>query len=140
MLLSLLPPSYMVVSVRKVANKKFSLSSAISYHFIISEFSSNMEMDIVNNSIVRRFNLSSKASSRSSLVFSITSVLYHEHIEVNNDKLEEDIREPINSSQLSYKNATNKDKFVSRMTDTSSADGKQHKSNMALALKIVSQP
>jgi len=141
LLLSLLPPSCIVTPVREVANKKISLSSAISYYFIISEFPSNMEMDIVSNSIVRRrSNLSNKASSRSSLVFSSTSVLYHEYIEVNNDKLEEDIREPINSSQLSYKNATNKDKSVSRMTDTFSTNRKQHESNMAPALKTVSQP
>ena len=45
-------------------------------------------------------------------------------MEVDNDKPEENIREPIDSSQLSYKNATNKGKSVSGVTDTSLVDGK----------------
>jgi len=74
------------------------------------------------------------------LVFSSTSsVPYHEHIEVDNNKSEEDIREPIDSSQLSYKNATNKGKSVSEITNTFSTDRKQHESNKALALKNASQ-
>ena len=99
-------------------------------------------MDVVSNSIVRRrSHLSSKACSRSSLVFSSTfSVLYHECMEVDNNKPEEDIRKPIDSSQLFYKDVINKCKSVSRITNTFSANGKQYKSNIALALKNVSQP
>jgi len=63
MLLSLLSLSYIVTSVREVADKQFSLSSAISYYSTMSQFPSNTEMDIISDSIVRgRSNLSSKAS------------------------------------------------------------------------------
>ena len=74
-----------------------------------------MEMNVISNSIIRRrSNLSSKASLRSFLVFSSTSsVPYHECIEVDNDKLEEDIRELIDGFQLFYKNIMNKSKSVS---------------------------
>ena len=90
----------MVAPIREVANKQFSLSLVIFHYSTMSQFPSNMEMDIVSDSIMRRrSNLSNKVSSRSFLVFSSTSsVLYHECMEVNNNKLEEDIREPIDSS------------------------------------------
>ena len=61
-------------------------------------------------------------------------------MEVDNNKPEEDIRKPIDSSQLFYKDVINKCKSVSRITNTFSANGKQYKSNIALALKNVSQP
>jgi len=132
----------MVVPIREVANKQFSLFSVISYYSTISQFPSNMEMDIISDSIMReRSNLSSKASSRSSSVFSSTSsVLYHEYMKVDNDKSEEDIRELIDSSQLFYKNVTNKGESVSGITDTSLTNGKQHVSNKALVLKNTPQP
>ena len=63
-------------------------------------------------------------------------------MEIDNNKPEEDIREPINSSQLSYKDTANKGESVtvSGMTVTSSADGKQYESNGALVLKNAPQP
>ena len=139
LLLFLLPPTCMVVPIREVANKQFSLVSAISYYSTMSQFPSNMEMNVVSNSIMReRSNLSNKASSRSSSVFSSTSfVLYYKHIEVDNNKPKEDIREPIDSSQLSYKDIANKGESISEVTDIFLADGKQHVSNKALALKNV---
>jgi len=98
-------------------------------------------MDAISNSIVRgRSNLSSKARLRSSSVFSSTSsISYYKYIEINNNKLEEDIREPIDSSQLSYKNAAKKGKSISGVTVTSPANGKQYESNEALALKNAPQ-
>jgi len=60
-------------------------------------------------------------------------------MEINNNKLEEDIREPIDSSQLSYKDTANKGKSVSGVTVTSPTDGKQYESNKALALKNAPQ-
>ena len=56
-------------------------------------------------------------------------------MKMDNNKPEEDIRESIDSSQLSYKDAANKSESVSRITITSPADGKQCESNEALALK-----
>jgi len=142
LLLSLLPPFYIVVPIREVVNKQFSLSSAISYYSTMSQFPSNMKINIISNSIMReRSNLSSKASLKSSLVFSSTfSVPYYECMEMNNNKPKEDIREPIDNSQLFYKDAIDKGKFVSGMTNTSPIDRKQCVSNIALALKNAPQP
>jgi len=70
----------------------------------MSLFSSNMEIDVSINSILRRSNLTYKSNSRSSLVFSsISSILYHECIKVDNKKPDNDeSRKPINSSHLFY--------------------------------------
>ena len=61
-------------------------------------------------------------------------------MEMNNNKPKEDIREPIDNSQLFYKDAMDKGKFVSGMTNTSPIDRKQCVSNIALALKNAPQP
>jgi len=84
----------MVVPIRKVANRQFSLFLAISYHSIIAQFPSNTKIDVISGSVIKkRSNFSSKASSRSSSVFSsISSGLYHEYMEVDNNKSEEDIK------------------------------------------------
>ena len=58
-------------------------------------------------------------------------------MELEKNKPENDTREPINSSQLSYKDNTNKDEFVSKMANTSSIDEKLYISNAVLALKTV---
>jgi len=43
----------MVAPIKEVANKQFSLFSAISYYSTMSQFPSNIEMDAINNSIMR---------------------------------------------------------------------------------------
>jgi len=98
-------------------------------------------MDISIDSILRgRSNLPSKPNSKSSLVFSSTSsISYYKHIKIDNNKPEEDIRELVNSSQLSYKDDTSKDKSVSYPTDISPTDRTQCVSNEALALNNTSQ-
>jgi len=98
-------------------------------------------MDISIDSILRgRSNLPSKPNSKSSLVFSSTSSISHyEHIKIDNNKPEEDIRELVNSSQLSYKDDTSKDKSVSYPTDISPTDRTQCVSNETLALNNASQ-
>jgi len=58
-------------------------------------------------------------------------------MELENNKLENDTRKPINSFQLFYKDNTDKGKFVNKMTNTSSIDKKQHISNVVLVLKTV---
>ena len=63
--------------------------------------------DVDMDNIRGRFSLSSKTNSRNLLISSGTSLkLYHEHIKLNNNLPDIDIWEPINSSQLSYKNNT----------------------------------
>jgi len=62
MLLSLLPPSCMVVPVRELANKQFSHSSANTFHSTMAQFPSGTDMDVNSDTILRgRSNLSSKA-------------------------------------------------------------------------------
>jgi len=126
----------MVVSIRVLVNKQISHSSAISFNSTISLFPSNTEMDISINSILRgRSNLTNKSSLRSSLVSSSAfSIPYHEYIEVNNNKLDNNSREPIDSFQLFYTDNSNRGKSISRVANNSPVNRSQHVSNEALAL------
>ena len=129
----------MVVPIRVLANKQFSQSSANS---TISLFPSNMEIDVsVDKILRRRSNLTYKSNSRSFSVFSsVSSILYYEYMEVDNNKLDDDkSKGPIDSSQLFYVNNMSRGKFVNRMANNSLVDRSQHVSNEALALKISSQ-
>jgi len=81
-----------------------------------------MKIDISVNSILReRSNLTNKLGSRSSLVFSSAFLIfYYECIEVDNNKPNNNSREPIDSFQLSYIDNSNRSKPVSRVADNSS--------------------
>ena len=64
-----------------------------------------MEMNVSVNIILReRSNLTHKSNSKSSLVFSsVSSIFYYKHMEVDNNKPDDnESRESINSSYLSY--------------------------------------
>ena len=129
----------MVVPIRVLMNKQFSQSSANSTIFL---FPSNMEIDVsVDKTLRRRSNLTYKSNSRSFSVFSsVSSILYHEYMEVDNNKLDDDkSKGPIDSSQLFYVNNMSRGKFVNRMANNSLVDRSQHVSNETLALKISSQ-
>ena len=95
-----------------------------------------MEMDVSVNSILRgRSNLTNKSSSRSSLASSSTSsILYYESMEVNNNKPDNNSREPIDNFQLFYMDNANRGKPVSIVADNSSVDRSQCVSNKAPAL------
>ena len=70
------------------------------------------------NSFRRRNNSPSNVSFRSSSVLSkASSVPYFKRIEIKNDLPDEDIVEPINSSQLLYNNNNSEGNSVSRVTD-----------------------
>ena len=76
-----------------------------------------IDMDNFNN-IRGRLHSSSKASSRStSISSSISSQSYHEKIVINNNLSNKNLREPINSSQLSYKDNSEERGLVSKATD-----------------------
>jgi len=81
-------------------------------------------MNVGVDSILRsRSDLTNKSNSRSSSVSSsASSIFYHEHIEVDNKKPDNNSREPINSSQLFYANNSNRGKPVSRVADNSPID------------------
>ena len=98
----------MVVPIRELVNKLFSISAINLQPLQMAQFPFNMDMAINSNIIKGRSTSFSKVNSRESLTHSITSsALYHEKMEAQNNYLDEDIQESINSSQLSY--ATNKE-------------------------------
>ena len=117
-------------------NKQISYSSAIYFNSIIYLFPSNTEIDVGVDSILReRSDLTSKSNSRSFLVFSSTSsILYHKHMKVNNNKPNDDSREFIGSSYLFYTDNLNRGKPVSRVANNSPVDRSQHVSNEVSAL------
>ena len=116
----------MVVPVRELANKQFSHSSANTFYSTMAQFPSSTNMDVDSDTILRgRFNLSSKAKSRSSLISSSTSSIpYHECMKSEKNKPEDNIREPIDSSQLSCKDSMDKGESVNKVADTSPINGK----------------
>ena len=114
----------MVVLVREVANIYLSNSASSTTHFLIAQLSSNIDMDIDCNIIRGRSTFSNKAASRDLLISSSTSsISYTQHMEINNDLLNIEIQNPIDSSQLFYKGNVEIGDFVSKMTDNSPKEG-----------------
>ena len=89
----------MVASIRELANKHFStnISHLISIH--MSKLLFFEEIDVNSNNNIRgRPTSPYKTNSRSSSVSSVvSSILYYEKIEINNDISDENIVEPIDS-------------------------------------------
>jgi len=96
----------MVVPNRDLGNKQFSFSSAFITSTItqIAQFpASNLAIDIDDadnsNNVRRRSHFSSKASSKYATVSSSTSSIpYNERIEINNNLLDDDFKDSIDSS------------------------------------------
>ena len=102
---------------------------------------SNMDININCDIIRERSALSSKASSRNSSVFSSTSFApYYEYIELNNNLLDIEFPEPINSSQLSYADQVDVGESVRKVTDNILSRRGQYISNEVLVLTITSTP
>ena len=102
----------------------------------MAQFPSNMDMDVNINTIRERSALTSKASSRSlSISLSTLSILYHFHMELNNDLPNTVSRKPIDSSQLSYTEGEKVEDLVRPVTDKDSTSNSQHVCNKAPALK-----
>ena len=74
---------------------------------------------IIDNHFIReRSNSPSKTSLRSTSVLSaVFSIPYYKRIEIKNDLSDEDIVDPINSSQLLYKKNNNTGNSVNKTTD-----------------------
>ena len=101
----------------------------------------NIEMDVDIDMIRERSTLNSKASLRSSSIYlSTSSVLYHWHMKINNTLPDIKSREPIDSSQLSYKENEEIGNSISMTTDKPSPKEGQHVYNEALALKSTLKP
>ena len=128
----------MVVPIREVVNKHFSNSAIFTTHFSMAQLPSNMEMDVDCDSIRGRSTLSSKAGSRDSSISSSTLlVLYHQHMEMNNDHPEVESQEPIDNSQLSYEGNAETGHSVSMVTDKPPPKERQ---NEVPALKTTPKP
>ena len=94
--------------------------------------------DVDMDNIRGRFSLSSKTNSRNLLISSNTSSKpYHEHIELNNNLPDIDIWEPINSSQLSYKDNIVDEKPVSKTANSNSTENLQYGTYEGSALKTT---
>jgi len=109
----------MIVLVREVVNKYCSLSSAFSTNQTMTSYPSNVEIGGINNSKLRGCSvISSKCSSRESSILSNASPIpYHRRMEINNDLLEEDHTNPVDSSHLSYTRTAKVGESVSTATN-----------------------
>ena len=127
LLLSLTLLSYMVVPIRELANKHFSITSTSSKVLNITNLPSGMDMDINNNNRGRS-TFSSRITSRSAFIISnISSCAYHLKMECNNNLLDDMAVDLIDSSQLLYKNnIKSKDNLVSKAADSISTKNLQY--------------
>jgi len=128
------------VLIRELANKLFSTSAINLQPLQMAQFLSNMDID--TNIIRESFIFSSKVSSRESSTYStISSTLYHQRMEIQNNFLDKDIQEPIDSSQLSYA-SDNKQagKLVRLATDSSLQKRSQNVQNKEPVPNNVFEP
>ena len=120
-LLSLIPPSCIVAPNRDLGNKHLLTSAFISSSVQMANLPPDVAMDVdnVNNfdDVRGRSSSFSKVSSRSaSMSSSASSVPYSERMAANNNLLDND-KEPIDSSQLSYKDNSQERDCVSKAAD-----------------------
>jgi len=81
----------------------------------------NVAMDVDSDTIRRRLSFFSKASFKNTSVTpNISLILYHERIEINNDFPDEEVENPVYSSQLSYKDNNGAGNSVRKVTGISS--------------------
>ena len=121
-LLSLIPPSCMVVPNRDLGNIHFLSQAFTTSTTQMHPLSSAMEIDIdnVNNydDVRRKSHSLSNVSSRSvSIILKASSRPYHEKMVINNDFPNEEFVKPIDSSQLSYHGNGQRRNCVSMVTD-----------------------
>ena len=141
MLLSLVPPSYIVVLMRELVNKQLSIISISSKLSNMAHLPSNADMEVKNN-IRERFISSNKMTSRSISVSSAALLCaYHLRMECNNDLSVEMEVDPINSSQLSYSDDVEREgNPVSKTTNLDSTRDSQHILHVTLALNKAPKP
>jgi len=95
-----------------------------------------MDIDIDRNCIRRKSASSSKINLRdASILSNALSTLYHERMEMNNNLPDEDIWNPIDSSQLSYNRNIEVGRSVRKTTDNYLPKDSQHVQNKTPALK-----
>ena len=138
LLLSLLLLSCIVVPIKELANIHFSSSAFSSKPFQMANLPFYMDIDIDCNCVRRKSASSSKIDLREALILSnALSTLYHERIEMNNNLPDEDIWDPIDSSQLFYNKNIKVGRSVRKTTDNYLLKDSQHVQNEAPALKNI---
>ena len=126
----------MVTPIRELANTLFSTSFTTLQSNPMAQLPSNM--DIIRG----RSASSSQISSRESLTHSAaSSTPYHERMEIQNNLLNEDEQEPVESFELSYASGNEqKGKTVRQATDNSPQEEAQCVHNETPALNSTPNP
>jgi len=126
----------MIVSKRNLGNIYFSTSALTSTITYMAHLPATEIINIDNyDNIRRRKSSPSKASSRSTLIsLSVSSQPYYKRIVLNNDLPNKEIVEPVNSSQLFYKDKSKERNTISKATDHKFTRRQQYTSNETSAL------
>ena len=107
----------------------------------MAQISSNTDMDVNCNIIRGRSTLSNKSGLRGSSISSSTSLVpYYKCIEINNDLLDLNILDPIDSFQLSYAENANISESANKINGKKLLETGQHVIHEAPALKTISKP
>ena len=126
----------MVVPIRKLVNIHFFSSAFSSKPFQIANLPFYIYINIDCNYIRERSVSLSKINSKEALILSNTLfTLYYERMVINNNLLNENVWNPIDSSQLSYNGNIKIGRSVRKMTDNHLPRDSQHIQNKAQALK-----
>ena len=112
----------MVVPMIELVNILFSTTFTAIQPKLITHLPSNMDTDVNINMIRRRSTFFGQISSRGLPTHLVASlVLYHERMDIQNNLLNEDKQEPVESFKLSYVSSKKqKCKIVSKATKNSS--------------------
>jgi len=132
----------MVAPIRELANTLFSTSFTTLQSNPMAQLPSNMDMD-VNIDIIRgRSASSSQISFGESLTHSAAlSTPYHKRMKIQNNLLNKDKQEPVESFELSYASGNEqKGKIVRQATDNSPQEGTQCVHNETPALNSTPNP
>jgi len=115
--------------------------STLALTSIITHIALLLAPEVINidnyNDVKGRKSSFSKASFRSTLIsLSVSSQPYYKRIVLNNDLSNEEVVEPVNSSQLSYKDKSKEKNTVSKATNYKSTERQQCISNETPTLNI----
>ena len=144
-LLSLIPPSYIVVPNRDLRNIQFFTSAIppttlqMACLLVESMIDINVNKYVNNYDDVRgRFLSPNSINSRSASVLSKASTIsYYKRIEIQNDFPDEEFREHINSSQLLHDDKSQESHHINIAIDPVFPQGPQCISNEILALNFL---
>jgi len=102
----------------------------------MAKMPADVVIDVDDDNIRGRSFLPSKVSLRSTSVTSNTSSIpYYEKMEINNDLLDKEVRDLVDSSKLSYKDDNEEGNPVRKAANNSPTRNLQYIQNEALVLK-----